>query len=183
MKKIRPNPSGSYYRAETTWLHGPLGRAVSWKEKKQNLNIWWASRRSWIQLHIFIWTSSVNKNSVHHCLHNQAPQDSSLQKANKQKTTTQKGEKNPKDRSWHLRKCLLHALENSHITGVFAFPSNSEPRTASRSLLPAVPAAGPNLHRKSRETHQELIFTCSLLQINTFQFLFKNKHYKGAIDY
>lgn len=43
----------------------------------------------------------------------------------KQKTTTQKGEKKKKTRYRHLRKHLLHALDKSQITGVFAFPSNT----------------------------------------------------------
>lgn len=106
----------------------PSGNWGLKEEGKQTLSIWWASRRSWIQLHILIWTvsqvSPVNKKPVHYCLQDQAPQDNGLLKANK-KPTTQKGEKKKKTRYRHLRKHLLHALDKSHITGVFAFPSNT----------------------------------------------------------
>lgn len=36
-----------------------------------------------------------------------------------------KDKRKQKDSSRHLRKCLLHALDNSHVTGGFAFPSNT----------------------------------------------------------
>lgn len=65
----------------------PSGNWALKEEGKQTLSIWWASRRSWIQLHILIWTvsqvSPVNKKPVHYCLQDQAPQDNGLLKANK----------------------------------------------------------------------------------------------------
>jgi len=47
-KKIWPNPSGSYYwRGKlASW---PSGNRALKEGGKQNLKIWWASRRSWIQ--------------------------------------------------------------------------------------------------------------------------------------
>lgn len=43
----------------------------------------------------------------------------------KQKTHYTERRKAKKKRYRHLRKHLLHALDKSHITGVFAFPSNT----------------------------------------------------------
>lgn len=103
------------------------GIEVSRKKGKQTLSIWWASRRSWIQLHKLIWTvsqvSSVNKKPVHYCLQDQAPRRQ-WPTESKQKTTTQKGEKGKKPRIQTLEKTLIQVLDKSHITGVFAFPSN-----------------------------------------------------------
>lgn len=54
-------------------------------------------------------------------------------------------EKKP-NRYRHLTKHLLHALDKSHITGIFAFPSNTaQSRTAQDSPLQAAPALRPSL--------------------------------------
>lgn len=56
-------------------------------------------------------------------MQDQAPEHNGLLRANKRKTATQKGEKKNQEIQT-LEKTLIYVLDNSHVIGVFAFPSN-----------------------------------------------------------
>lgn len=102
------------------------------KAGKQNLSIWWASRMFWAQLHTSHWNSptgiiSTQNHSVHCHSQDQALQDKGLLTTYKHPPRKKKNKyKKKKNRSKHLRRFLLCALNNFPLKCGSLFSSGTQ---------------------------------------------------------
>lgn len=133
MKKIWPDLSGSYY-----W-RGKLASLGEWdssgnrglKEGKETKPQYLVGFKEVLDSAPYAYLNSptgiTSKQKLCSLLFSRLGPSRQLPTESKQtkKPLHRKEKRKSKDRSRHLGECLLHALRNSHVTGVFAFPSNT----------------------------------------------------------